>query len=74
MSIAALQSGVSGIQQGFSSLKQNAHEIANANGGNGQNLASSMVGLIQDRTQVAVNAEVIKAVDDTLGTLLDVMA
>lgn len=74
MSISALHSGVSGIQQGFSSLRQNAHEIANANGGNGKDIASSMVGLIQDRNQVSANAEVIKTVDDTIGTLLDVMA
>ena len=74
MSISALQSGLSGIQQGYSSMKQNAHEIANGNGGKGQDIANSMVGLIQDRNQVAANAEVVKSVDDTIGSLLDVMA
>jgi len=55
-------------------MKQNAHEIANGNGGKGQDIANSMVGLIQDRNQVAANAEVVKSVDDTIGSLLDVMA
>jgi len=72
--ISAINSGINGVQQGYASLKQNAHEIANANGSNNQNIGQPMVGLIQDRNQVAASAEVIKASDETLGTLLDIMA
>ncbi len=72
--ISALNSGLSGIQQGYNNLKQDAQAIATANGNPGKKLEEPMVGLIQDRNQVAASAKVVETVDDTIGTLLDVMA
>ncbi|MEW5757791.1 MAG: flagellar biosynthesis protein FlgE [Pseudomonadota bacterium] len=37
-------------------------------------LARPLVGLIEDRTQVAVSAQVIKTADEVLGTLIDIKA
>lgn len=73
-SISTMNSGINGIQQGFSNLRQNAHEIASANGNQTQNIEKPLTNLSQDRNQVAASVEVVKAADEMIGSLLDVMA
>lgn len=73
-SIPAMNSGITGIQQGYSNLKQDAQQIASNQGTVNQNTEKALVGLIQDRNQVAASVEVVKAADETIGSLLDVMA
>ncbi len=65
---------LTGIQQGYSNLKQDAQQIASNQGTVNQNTEKALVGLIQDRNQVAASVEVVKAADETIGSLLDVMA
>ncbi len=37
-------------------------------------IAKPLVGLLEDRTQVAISAKVVKTADEVLGTLLDIEA
>ena len=78
-SIPALNSGLQGIQKGLKELDRHAADIASARQLNPQtessaDLASALVGLKQSEIQVAISAKIIKAVDETIGTLLDEFA
>jgi len=76
-SISALNSGITGIQRGLNSAASNAAKIASAdsfNSNNPANLAAPMVGLITDRLQIEASAKVVSAVDEMLGTLIDIKA
>lgn len=75
--IPALSSGVMGIQKGLDGLDRDAAQIASA----GQlrkdstaDIAKPLTNLTLDKLQVAVSAKVVKTADETLGTLLDVLA
>ena len=73
----SLNNAASGIYKGLDSLQSNAGQIASKaslEGNNEQSLATSLVGLKTSVLQVAASAQVVKAIDETLGTLLDVKA
>jgi len=77
MSIPGISTGMMGIYNGMESLKQHAHEIASASAKGGEDsadLAKSLVDLNMDRRQVEASVKVVQAVDEVLGTLLDVKA
>ena len=68
---------VSGIQKGLEDMQANASKIAGATtmeSDNPQSLATSLVGLKTSALQVEASVQVVKAIDDVLGTLLDVKA
>jgi len=76
-SIPALSSAISGIMRGTNGVRQSAAEIASADmlrGKPGKDLATPMVEMIGHRTQVEASAKVIKAIDEMLGTLIDIRA
>lgn len=75
--VSALSSGVQGIQRGLEGLQRDASKIASAaqqKTGSAASVVEPLVNLIQDRLQVQASAKVVKAVDDTIGTLLDTFA
>jgi len=66
-----------GIYNGLDNLKRDAHEIASASAKGDENtadLAKSLVDLNMDRNQIEASVKVVQAVDETLGTLLNVKA
>jgi hypothetical protein len=73
---AALSNAITGIQQGLDGARGHAADIASAGqaGSSPDSLAQPLVGLIQDRLQVAASAEVLEAVDDMIGSLFDARA
>ena len=69
--------GLAGIQKGLDNLKRDANNIAQTVSQGSQNttdLAKSMVDLKHDQNQVEASGKVVKAVDDVLGTLIDINA
>ena len=75
--ISALSAGVLGIQRGMEGLQRDASKIASAETFKNEEataVAETLANLIVDKQQVAASAKVIKAVDDTIGTLLDTYA
>ena len=69
--------GMLGIQRGADGLARNAAEIASAgqmDGSAGRDLAQPLVEQRQNLEQVQASTKVLKAGDDMIGTLLDVMA
>ena len=70
----AFSQAVLGIQRGLSSAREHAAQIASAdqfNNDSPSSLVEPMVGLMQDEIQVQASTEVLKAVDDMLGSLFD---
>ncbi|MCO6412271.1 MAG: hypothetical protein J5I92_05965 [Thiogranum sp.] len=73
----ALSQAMTGIQQGLASARSHAGQIASAGQFNNESpasLAEPLVGLIQDRLQISASTQVLKAVDDMLGSLFDAKA
>ena len=71
---STLSQAMTGIYRGMASAHNHASQIASAgqfNEGNPASLVEPLVGLNQDRLQVAASAKVLQAADDMLGTLLD---
>ena len=76
-SISAFSSGVMGIQKGLDGLNRDAAQIASAaqlKNEASADLTKPLTNLVLDKLQVAASAKVVKTADDTLGTLLDVLA
>ena len=74
---SALGNALSGIQKGLTGIDKNAAQIASADAFNSQNpadFAQPLVELQSNRLQVELSAKVMKSVDETIGTLLDVVA
>jgi len=74
---SALSSALYGIQKGLTGMDKNAAKIASADAFNAQNptaVAQPLVDMQSDRLQVEVSAKVMKTVDETIGTLLDIVA
>lgn len=70
-------SGLTGIRNGLDGLQKTASQIASKEtmaGDNPQNLAELMVELKMNQNQVSASAQVVKANDEMLGTLLDIKA
>ncbi|MGD8938124.1 MAG: hypothetical protein PVJ72_02025 [Gammaproteobacteria bacterium] len=77
MSIPSISSGLTGIYKGMDNLKHDAQEIASASAKGGENttdLAKSLVDLNVNRNQIEASVKVVQAVNETLGTLLNVKA
>jgi hypothetical protein len=63
-----------GIQRGLSSARDHASQIASVgqfNDDGPSSLVEPMLGLKQDALQVQASTEVLKTVDDMLGSLFD---
>jgi len=70
----ALTHAITGIQRGLSNAQKHASQIASAgpfNADNPSSLVEPLVGLQQDRLQVQASTQVLKAVDDMIGSLFD---
>lgn len=70
----AFSEAMLGIQRGLSSAREHAAQITSAaqlNDERPSSLVEPMLGLKQDRLQVQASTEVLKAVDDMLGSLFD---
>ncbi len=68
----AIDQAVQGIRAGFDRLDQAAGRIAR-DGAEGD-LAGNVVELMRARQDVRANASVLRTVDETIGTLIDVLA
>lgn len=69
-----LRSGLEGIQRGLRDLNQAAQEIASANVTRAEpvSLADSLVAAIEAQRQVEASANVVRRVDQTVGSLIDI--
>ena len=70
----AFSEAMLGIQRGITSAREHAAQIASADAFNNDSpsgLVEPMLGLKQDKLQVQASTQVIKAVDDMLGSLFD---
>lgn len=80
MSFGPINSSLQGIQRGYQSLNQASQDIAayTVNAGNGdsdaRDLTSAAVELKRAEIQVKSSAESLRTADETLGSLLDVVA
>ena len=70
--VGAIDQGLMGIDAGFSRLDKAAGRIAR-DGADGD-LAGNFVDLMKARQQVRASVAVIRTADETIGTLLDVLA
>ncbi len=74
---SALSQAMLGSQRGLASARDHASEIASAgqfNNDSPSSLVEPMLGLRQDALQVQASVQVLKAVDDMLGSLFDEIA
>lgn len=74
---SALGNALHGIQKGLTGMDKNAAKIASAKAFDSQNpadVAQPLVDMQNNRLQVEVSAKVLKAVDATIGSLIDVVA
>jgi len=76
MSILSVQSeAVLGVQRGLSDMRKAAAEIANPEelnkAGEGSTLEGSIVDLAQAKTQVQASAKVVSAIDEVIGSIID---
>ncbi|MEN8761742.1 MAG: hypothetical protein ABF290_04855 [Thiogranum sp.] len=70
----ALTHAITGIQRGLDNAQHNAARIANADqlgANNPSSLVEPLLGLQQDSLQVQASTQVLKAVDDMIGSLFD---
>lgn len=79
MGVLSVQSeAVLGVQRGLDGMRKSASEIASAdqlnNAGQNTDLVSSLVDLQQSKVQAEASAKVISAVDEVLGSLIDIRA
>ncbi len=74
---SALGNALYGIQKGLTGMDKNAAKIASAESFNSQNpadIAQPLVDMQNNRLQVEVSAKIMKTVDTTIGSLIDVVA
>lgn len=79
MGVLSVQNeAVQGIQRGLEGMRRNASQIASADqlnrAGQETDLAGAMVEMQQNKVQVQASAEVVSAMDEVLGTLIDIRA
>ncbi len=75
--LSALESARSGNERGTRGLEADAQAAAHANVDSSnevKDLSDALVNALVDRIQVQVSARVMRTVDETIGTLLDVKA
>ncbi|MGM0592912.1 MAG: hypothetical protein ACQETD_00105 [Pseudomonadota bacterium] len=70
----AMNSALTGVRRGMEGLERNAGDVARANGRSDADVAQPLVESIVNRRQVETNVDMLKTVDETLGSLLDVKA
>lgn len=69
--------GLTGIRSAIGNMQKAASQISNKETmtvDNTHDLAKSLVGLKVSQLQVSASAQVVKAADDMIGTLLDIKA
>ena len=69
--------GISGINSGLENLRNDAEKIAQATAKGSEDstdLTQALVDLNSDRRQIEASVKVVQAVDEVLGTLLDIKA
>jgi hypothetical protein len=74
---SALGNALHGIQKGLTGMDRNAATIASAEAFNSQNpanVAQPLVDMQNNRLQVEASAKIMKTVDATIGSLIDVVA
>lgn len=64
---------LAGIQNGFTSLRQQAHTVATEPAG-GRASTTAQVGMIASQNQVEASVKTLQAEDRMIGSLLDVRA
>ncbi len=79
MGVLAVQNeAIQGIQRGLDGMRRNASQIASADqlnrAGQETDLAGALVDMQQNKVQVQASAEVVSAMDEVLGTLIDIRA
>jgi len=70
----ALSHAITGIQRGLNNAQHHAARIANADqlsANNPSSLVEPLLGLQQDSLQVQASTQVLKAVDEMIGSLFD---
>jgi hypothetical protein len=70
---SAFSSAVTGIQRGMQGLDRNADEITKVSSGGDGDVAASLVDSRINKLQVAASAQMVKTLDETIGSLLDEM-
>lgn len=70
--LKAIDSSLQGINAGFARLDRAADRIARD--GAGGDITGNLVDTIKARHEVRVNATAIRVADDTIGTLIDILA
>ena len=70
--LKAIDEGMRGINTGFDRLNRAAGRIAR-DGAEGD-IAGNFVEVMKARHEVKANAAVVRAADETIGTLIDVLA
>ncbi|WP_296056908.1 hypothetical protein [uncultured Amphritea sp.] len=77
---SALSTGVLGLNRGLDGVQKAASDIAGAGKtdtpeeGTGKNLNESLENLVVEKNAVAASTKVVRSVDETLGTLIDIRA
>ena len=74
--LSALSAGLRGIQRGMKGLQQEAQNVAQAtaDGSAPVELAESLVNTLQHQRGIQASAKVIQRADETLGSLIDMLA
>jgi hypothetical protein len=75
--LSALESARSGMQRGMRGLAADAQAVAHGNvdqGNQVKDLSDALVSALVDRIQVQASARMMRTVDQTIGSLLDVKA
>jgi hypothetical protein len=70
----AMSTAVNGIRSGMNGLDRNTAEVARASKGEGGDIATPLVESKLNQLQVEANVNMVKTLDETLGSLLDVKA
>lgn len=71
---SAMNTAVNGIRRGMDGLDRNTADVARASKGNQGDVATPLVESKLNRLQVEANVSMVKTLDETLGSLLDVKA
>jgi hypothetical protein len=70
--LKAIDEGIRGINAGFDRLNRAAERIGRD--GAGGDVAGSFVEMIKARHEVRANAKGVRAADETIGSLIDILA
>jgi hypothetical protein len=70
--LTAIDEGIRGINTGFDRLNRAAGRIARD--GAGGDVAGNLVEVMKARHEVKANAKAVRVTDETIGTLIDILA